>query len=231
MSILESVVGWLAPPVCIGCNAEGATLCIACSTSEVIPFGERCWQCNMLSPKARTCSSCRRSGSPRSVWIITDYAGLTKELIQKYKFGHQRVASRSIAGLMAKTFKYFNTAQDINQAEYLIVPVPTATNRIRERGFDHAMLLAECLAKYLHLPCSKVLGRKGQSRQVGTKRSERIAQAEKSYFTKNPETIVGRNVLLIDDVITTGATLQAAAKTLRTAGARHVDALVFAKRL
>jgi ComF family protein len=231
MSLVETAIGWLAPVVCIACEREGSTLCAACSRSDITPFGERCWQCNKLSPRCRTCKSCQRTGSPRYVWISTNYDGLAKGLVQKYKFGHQRIAAQVIAGLMVKTFLSFNVNEEISRLNYLVVPVPTATSRVRQRGFDHSALLAEHIAKQLGLRNLKALGRLGQNRQVGTKKAERLAQAEASYFAKKPKLVAGRNVLLVDDVVTTGATLQAATKILRTAGARHVDVLVFAKRL
>lgn len=230
-NLLETAIGWLAPAVCITCGREGSTLCAVCSKSEIIPFGERCWQCNSLSPKGRTCESCRRGGSPRFVWVNTDYDGVAKELVQKYKFGHQRIAAKAIAGLMAETFLMFNTNEEAARLNYLAVPVPTATSRVRQRGFDHAALLAVHVSKQLGLKNIKALGRLGQDRQVGTKRTERLRQAENSYYVRTSELVEGRNILLIDDVVTTGATLQASAKALRRAGARRVDALVFAKRL
>jgi ComF family protein len=231
MSVVEAMIGLLAPPACIGCGAEGRTLCASCSAAEIIPFGERCWRCSALSAKARTCHSCRMAGSPRSVWVSTDYDGMAKKLIQKYKFGQQRVAARSLAKLMAETFWAFNSREDVTSANYLIVPVPTATSRVRERGFDHAALLASSIAKELALPCSIALGRLGQARQVGTNRSARLKQAESSYFVRKKNLIPGRNILLVDDVVTTGATINATSRILRQAGAVHVDALIFAKRL
>lgn len=231
MSVLETAIGWLAPVVCVACGREGSALCVVCSTSEIIPFGERCWRCAVLSPKARTCAKCRYGGSPSSMWITTDYSGIAKVLVQKYKFGHQRAASSTIARLMVDTFWAFNTSEGARLTDYLVVPVPTASARIRERSFDHAVLLAERVARHLQFPCSKALGRLGRNRQVGTSRSDRLRQAVNSYFVRKPELVRGRNILLIDDVVTTGATLQATAKVLRKAGASRVDALVFAKKL
>jgi len=75
------------------------------------------------------------------------------------------------------------------------------------------------------------LKRLGQSRQVGAKKGVRQAQQTHSYYLSRPQQVAGRNILLIDDVVTTGATLKAAARALRSSGARRVDALVFAKRI
>jgi ComF family protein len=144
-----------------------------------------------------------------------------------YKFGQQRIASQKIAELMTQTFAQPNYVK----LNYLVVPVPTATKRIRERGFGHSELLAKLITQKLNFPSHKALGRLGQKHQIGASRPTRLAQPEGNYYVRLPKQIEGRNILLIDDVLTTGATLRAATKALLTAGAKHVDALVFAKRL
>jgi ComF family protein len=230
MSVLELAIGWLAPPECLNCGSEGTAFCAGCSVTEIVPFGERCYQCNKMSPGGRTCPACR-AGSPGHVWIVTDYENLAKGLVQKLKFHHQRAAAEPLAQIMLETLFTFTSPMDMKRKNYLIVPVPTATSRVRERSFDHTDLLAGKISKKLDLGSSNTLKRLGQARQVGAKRSIRQKQATDNYYVFNPVSLKGRNILLIDDVVTTGATLRAATATLRKAGARSVDALVFAKRL
>lgn len=229
MSLLEAAIGVLAPPQCLACGEEGFALCSSCSATIILPFGERCWRCNKISPGSKTCQACRRTGSPSSVWITTDYDGLTRDLLSLYKFGHQRMAVEPIARLMASTF--LNFANKDGGSDYLIVPVPTATARIRERGFGHAELLSKKVALKLRLEQSNALRRLSQTRQLGSKREERLVQLGNSFAVKNPKRIKGRNILLVDDVVTTGGTIIAATRALRSAGAGRVDALLFAKRL
>jgi ComF family protein len=231
MSVLEAGLGWLAPPQCVNCGAEGEALCKDCSTSEIVPFGAHCWLCNAVSEHSRTCEHCRRLGSPRFVWITTNYGGTARELVKTYKFAHQRIASVVMAKIMLTTLRQFNTLDELNQASYLVISIPTASQRIRERSFDHAGLLAQAIARRLPAEFCNGLGRLGQSRQVGALRSMRLTQAEGNYFVRRPARITGRNILLVDDVMTTGSTIGVATKALRAAGARQVDALVFAKRL
>jgi len=227
MSLLETTIGWLAPPLCVGCGAEGSALCVACLESEILPYGSCCWRCGALTPLPRACKSCKSFGGPRYVWLTTQYDGLARELMKVYKFGQQRIAGQKIAELMTQTF----AQPDFAQQNYLVVPVPTATKRIRERGFGHSELLARLIAQKLNLQLRKALGRLGQKHQIGASRSTRLVQPEGNYYVRWPQRVKGRNILLIDDVLTTGATLRAATKALRVAGAKHVDALVFAKRL
>ena len=231
MSLLEATIGWLAPPRCIGCGAENLALCAACSTSEIVAYGERCGYCGRLSARAQTCEHCRRLGTPRFVWISTNYQATAQRLVQIYKFGHLRAASRPIATSMAQTLKNFNSPDTLNAANYLVVPLPTATSRVRQRGFDHSCLLAKTVAREFGLEYYAGLSRLGQTRQVGASRQARLAQQTNDYFVRQARRIKGRNILLIDDVVTTGGSLIAATKCLRTAGANHIDALVFAKRL
>jgi len=230
MSLLEAAIGWVAPPQCIACGQEGSTLCLGCSTSEIVPYGERCWLCNGLGPGGRTCGACRLS-SPAHVWITTSYGGTAKQLIKAYKFDHQRAAAVVLSQLMAETFFDFNHQDILKRLNYLLVPVPTATSRIRQRSFGHSELLARKLTLRLGLQYANALSRLGQSRQVGAKRADRMTQMADKFWVRNPSLVNGRKILLVDDVITTGATLYSASKSLRLAGSARVDALIFAKRL
>jgi ComF family protein len=228
MSLMEAAIELLAPPQCINCQAEGSSLCESCATAYIKPFGERCWRCNSLSPRARTCDSCRYTGSPRRAWIVTDHDGLARDLLSLYKFGHQRAAAEPITDLMIKELLKYHDLADLN---YLIVPIPTATSRIRQRSFGHSELLAKKLSTKLKLPYLNCLRRLDQARQLGASRETRLKQLNSSFAAKYERSINGQSILLIDDVVTTGGTVIAATKTLRAAGARQVDALIFAKRL
>lgn len=230
MSVFESVIGWLAPPTCLSCGKEGSAICGACSEQRITPFGERCWRCNKLSQGGKTCEGCRHTGSPSGVWIVSNYEDAARNLLSLYKFSQQRAAAQPIARLMADTFLE-NSGPAHTSMTYLVVPVPTATARVRERGFDHTDLLAKQIAAILRLSEAKALRRLGQTRQLGSRREERLAQLNGSFIAKNPRRVQGRNILLVDDVVTTGGTIIAATKALRMAGAKRVDALLFAKRL
>lgn len=231
MSIVEAAIGLLAPAQCIRCGLEGGTLCGACASAKIEPFGERCFRCLAISKMGRTCIDCRKTGTPNYVWVCSSYDDVVKEVMHKYKFGQQRIASSSIARLMLQSIDSFGLTQAISKSEYLVVPVPTATSRVRQRGFDHTALLARHISRGLNLKTYKLLGRLSQTRQLGADRATRLKQLNNDFVVRNYKLLVGRNILLVDDVTTTGATLIAATKFLRKAGARRVDAVVFAKQL
>ncbi len=226
MSVLDKIIGLVAPPSCLICQGEGSALCESCANAEVIPYGEHCWNCGARSFGGRTCPKCRHTGTPRHVWLATTYENAAQELIKLYKFGNLRPAADTIANLMVETFRNFNN----DSPAYLVVPVPTATSRVRNRGFDHSALLAREVAKLLKQQYLPVLGRLGQERQVGKSRQDRLSQIDDKFYLKS-NLVKGQKILLIDDVVTTGGTLRSATKVLRAAGVKQVDALIFAKRL
>ena len=230
MAVLDKLIGLIAPPSCMVCGEEGSALCSGCAKTQIVPYGERCFACGVVSAGARTCERCR-PGAPRYVWVSTNYEAAARELVKIYKFGHQRAAAESLANLMVGTLLNFNDIEKVRGLNYLIVSVPTATSRIRQRSFDHCAHLARQVAHKLKARHLNALARIGQSRQVGAERSVRLAQPAGNYLVRYPYLIKGQNILLIDDVVTTGATLRATTKALRGAGAGRVDALVFAKRL
>jgi len=108
------------------------------------------------------------------------------------------------------------------------MPIPTASSRrIRQRGFDHTKLLAQQLGQILKLDVRTSLRRIGQSQQVGTKSAQRIKQAEGMFQVAG--SVTDQKIILVDDVTTTGATLEEAARVLKRAGAKQVGAVVFAQ--
>ncbi len=114
----------------------------------------------------------------------------------------------------------------------IIVPVPTAASRVRGRGYDQAKLLARELSRQTRLSYVECLVRSGHSRQVGTSRQQRLRQMHGVFRVRDAGksySLHKRYVLLIDDVMTTGATLEAAAKALKAHGAGRVSATVFAR--
>lgn len=148
-----------------------------------------------------------------------------KELIKAIKYQRHRAYARAFGRILAEAIPYV-------PPETLIMPVPTATTRVRLRGFDQAALIAEAFAHQRSLPFVKALVRVSQSDQIGQQRAMRIKQMANSYrLALSPAHLKNRSILLIDDVITTGATLEAAAKLLRENGALHIDAAVVARHL
>jgi ComF family protein len=216
MKIIEHILGTIAPHECLGCKAEGAALCFDCRTvlPSVVP---RCYRCQQSQVEFRTCASCQFSSALYSVRPMTVYEGLAKGLIWQLKFERLRAGAETVAETLA-TLPY--------DPDEILVPVPTATSRVRQRGYDQAAVIARELARHTGLEHSRLLSRLGQQRQVGKSRQQRKSQMKELFLPTG--NVTNKRIVLVDDVITTGATLEACAGILKKAGAKQVRAVVFA---
>lgn len=195
-------------------------MCEPCSFA-LPSLPERCYKCLALSPDAETCQKSRRNSPLHIVQAATVYVEAAKDIVWKLKFAHARAAVEPMATLMV--------ARMVFDEDIVLVPVPTATSRVRQRGYDQAELLCRALAAKTNLPYRCVLARRGQSRQVGTGRNERVKHLAGAFVLRSDYLVAGKHVVLIDDVLTTGATLEAAARVVKKAGANRIDAMVFAQ--
>lgn len=218
--MLNSVFQMIAPHYCIQCNTRGAIVCEKCMQKLLTPATERCYRCNALSPGFRTCRSCRSSSDIFALSFVGFYEEPLRGLIAKTKYRSARDGCREIARLIAQAAPKHHVD--------VITWVPTAHRHIRQRGFDHARLLAFELAHELQLPCRQLLLRDKQVTQVGASRRKRRLQM-RDAFRNTGAANQYRRVLLVDDVVSTAATVEAAAHTLRQAGVKRVVAAVAAR--
>lgn len=221
MRLIDRFFDVFAPYECINCGREGSLLCEVCSLDSCPVLPSRCYRCKKLTKDFAVCDNCRRTSPLKHVWVRTEYSGIAKDLVYKLKFRSARAAGATIAELMTDIIP-------ILPSETMVVHVPTATSRRRTRGFDHAQSIALALSKKFKLNYQGVVKRTGQTRQVGAKRDVRQKQLENAYHVKRD--LNGQRVLLVDDIVTTGATLETVAKVLKSAGAKQVDAVVFAQK-
>lgn len=221
MSLFDTLIGKIAPYDCLACGAEGHLLCTAC-TNRLAVIPERCYRCQEISKNSLTCVNCRQASQLYRVQVATAYSGSAKALIWQLKLAGARATARIMANRMAMLVKDSTSGT-------VIMPVPTATSRVRQRGYDQAKLLARELARQTRLPYLDCLARHGQAHQHGLSRQQRLTQLASAFRVRRPQTVQAADVLLVDDVVTTGATLEAAAATLKTAGATQISAVVFAR--
>ncbi len=157
------------------------------------------------------------------VWVHTLYSGPAQKLLYQLKFGRSRAAAALVADLL-------DTTVPALPKDTVLSYIPTATGRVRIRGYDQSQLIARMLAKRRGLEVARLLVRRGQTRQTGASRTQRIKQAELHYGLASIRSLKGTTVVLIDDISTTGATLEAAARVLKKAGAKQVNAAAFAQK-
>jgi predicted amidophosphoribosyltransferase len=207
MEILHAVAAGIAPPLCAACGRS-------CRPEAVV-----CTRCGRRLAAAEPLLGKGPPGLDRA-WSSAPHEGVARNLVAALKF--RRLLP--VADLMADRIQWLAPAHLLSGA---IVPVPPAPSRLRRRGFDPAGELAAALAERLGTPLEQCLSRRGSQRQVGRRRAQRLGQPPRIHARG----IAPRSVLLIDDVLTTGATLTACAKALRAAGSARVVAITFARRL
>ncbi len=222
MSILDRIVTVYAPFACLGCKIESnRLLCTAC-TETVSRVPSRCYRCHATTRGYEVCSKCRGKTPLRRVAVWAHHEGLAKELIHRTKYERARAGFSEVADCMLVHLPQFGT-------DVVLVPVPTATSRVRQRGYDQALDITRYLSRHSGLPMARLLARLGQAHQVGAGRAERVLHLQNAFRALRSSEIKDAHIVLIDDVCTTGATLESAARTLRATGAKRVDALVFAQ--
>ncbi len=221
---------WLGglPSQCAACHAWPArTLCDACVARFAQPAA-RCRTCALRVPAGVTqCGACLRHPPPLdSCLAACDYAWPWTDCIARFKFQGEAGWAAPLATLMRAT----PWAEPALEAADWVLPMPLHVQRLRERGFNQALELARRLAPGRCDP-ALLLRLRDTPSQAGLPRAQRLRNL-RGAFALEPlrrAEFDGRRVLLVDDVMTTGASLAAAAQVLREAGARHVDALVLAR--
>lgn len=224
--MLDTIIGVIAPHSCLSCDQEGALLCRPCLMA-LPPAIRRCYRCERPADSFRTCQPCRAAGSGlRAVYAATPYDGVARDVIWRLKFDRAKAAAAVMAQRMAAVLPEV-------PPQTVVVPVPTVRQRARRRGYDQAALLARLYARRINRPYAELLQRSGQQEQIGANRQQRQAQLDGSYSLAgrlpSGMRLERQTVILVDDVLTTGSTLEAASRPLVMAGARSIHGLVFAQ--
>ncbi len=227
--VLSSVVGRLLPSVCLICGGHGRPGLDCCSgcQADLPAVHDQCLQCGLGMPNStRACGRCsRRPPAFERTWPGFAYEGPIERLVHRFKFHHDLACGRVLAAVTARRL----VACGAHRPQAL-VPVPLHWRRQLWRGFNQSRLLADDLARQLGgIPVAPLLRRARATRaQSGLPAAVRGANVRGAFSARLPDCRL-RHVALVDDVMTTGTTLDACARVLRKAGVERVDVWVVAR--
>jgi ComF family protein len=227
--IIRDLIALLAPPGCPACHEPlgGADVRLCPDCAAALPWLPRraCPRCALPRHGPRGCPAARAAFG--RAWAPLAYDGVARDLVAALKFR----AALPLASLMAAQVAA-NLPRDLRPGageRPAIVPVPPHPRRRRRRGFDPADVLAHELSRRVGVPVQACLRRRDRAgRQVGAGRAERRRSGRIAIEARAE---APRRALLLDDVHTTGATLEACARELRAAGAETVAAITYARTL
>lgn len=218
---------WLFPPICAGCGKRGARFCTDCYSKVELIGDSVCSICGERLSQPGICKECMSNPPAYDAlrsWGV--FEGSLRSAILKMKYQGDISIGEEFSVPLIDLLKYLKWQIDC------VVPVPLSSVRYVERGYNQAALLAKPIALgYGVAYCSKALMKIRETQtQVGLNRKQRQLNVFQA-FKGIPKKIYGKNVLVVDDVATSGATMNACARALLTAGAKHVYGLTLARTI
>lgn len=216
----------LWPARCLGCGRRDAPFCPACWAALPRLRPPLCPRCSRPQPGGAVCAECRqREPALLAVRAACSYRGAVAVAVRHLKYRQERYLVAALGQLLVGCLAARPLAVDA------LVPVPLDARRARWRGFNQSALLAAEVARALDRPLlDAALRRQRPTRpQVGLSARERRANVRDAFACTERTAVAGRRLLLVDDVMTTGATLEACAAALHGAGAAAVYGLVVAR--
>lgn len=217
----------LFPLHCVGCGKAGLSLCEDCMRFLPRLEGDLCPRCSRPLGTSSICRSCRTWPLAIEIHAPFQFQGVIREAVHGLKYGNNRSLASPLAELL---FIYWQSQALFGD---VLVPVPLHRSKLRSRGYNQSELLAIELAKRVGLPMvtSALVRRKNMISQVRTANiGERWANAAGAFECRSLA-LQGKRVILLDDVCTTGATLDAAARSIVSTGAGSVWGLTVAREV
>ena len=229
-SLIDQFVDLIFPPRCVICrNNSRKMVCDDCLSKIIYLKPPICRICGKPKDKyfsGELCEDCSKGGVPfvmaRSIAL---YDGVLKDAIHKFKFGEKKTLSRSLGELLVSYLMHGDIPM---QKIDLIIPLPLSKERERQRGYNQSRELAEEISRHytIDIDASSLRKIKDVAPQFELSRKERLLNI-KGAFCSSP--LPEKNVLLIDDIYTTGATVREASMALKAAGTRSVYVLTLAR--
>jgi ComF family protein len=227
--ILQQALDLLFPPRCAACQRSGSILCSPCMATIQPLLPPYCQHCNTPLDASGICKNCQYTPLRlNGLRVVSRYEGTLRACIHALKYAGNRRVAEPLGLLLAQAYRVYGLRAD------MIIPVPLHRERVQQRGYNQAVLLAQVCARHTNVPLNSSLVMRIRSTAPQVQLSVRERQSNVAgAFSCTPaqpkEGLRGCHILLIDDVCTTGATLEACAAPLFAAGAQAVWGLVLAR--
>lgn len=223
----------LFPSFCYGCNKEGSFLCEDCRALLEISSYQYCLCEN---PKrletSYKCEKCLNKNLSGLYFALPYKNTLTKKLIHQFKYEpYVRGLSKTFASILLEHFILSNKNTNDVWQNSILVPIPLSKKKIKNRGYNQSEEIGKELSKAINIPLiTNVLVKiKETQSQINLSGLERAENVKDSFAIKNPEEISGKKIFLLDDVYTTGSTMEECAKQLILSGAKEVFGITIAR--
>lgn len=231
------VLDILFPSQCLHCQTDTSSsppeeklVCFSCLEKIPINSSFFCPACHNRSPEGKTCLSCRGKSPINRLLLASDYEHeILKKIILAYKYGCKKDLCRPLYSILLKYFDHLDFSPEKNTA---IIAVPLHKDRERARGFNQSELIARLFSNNFKLDIlDDVLIRKINTPPQADfpHPKERLKNIAGAFECLDSQALKDKKIILIDDVVTTGATIRECARTLRKAGAKEIWALAIAR--
>lgn len=225
--LADSLLNFVFPPVCGACKKAGSLLCEACHAQLQWVHAPLCDRCGRPVSRATDCCAvCQERPLPlKQIRAAVLFAEPVSKLIHNLKYNGAFGLSKPLAELMADAWHTWRMPVD------LVLPIPLHAERERSRGYNQSTLLTRDFCQLVGLPFAEsgLTRTRFTTPQVGLTAVERLKNVQDAFATQVD--VVGKHILLIDDVCTTGATMAAAANALLTDGASAVSGYCVARAI
>lgn len=230
--LTQTIIEQIFPKDCLGCEALGSHLCDDCFLLLQLNVQSTCFDCGKDTMLGGFCDGCAPLHQLDRILIATEYdQPLIHDLVWNMKFAGVKDIAVDLARL---THSYLNQNHVFNilniDTQTALAPIPLHQSRMDQRGFNQSELIAVELSRLTGLPLNNYLTRvRSTDSQLGRGRMSRLSALEGAFQVISSNNLP-KQVILIDDVVTTGGTLESAAVTLKAAGVQKVFGLAVAKR-
>ncbi len=221
---MNFILDLLFPKRCVNCRKPGSYLCRDCFSRIEFVDAPVCPVCQRQAVEGRVHPGCAGKWQLDGLVVACRYKGPVKAAIVKVKYKWVYDIEQIFVDLLLERFWKFALPKDV-----VLTPVPLHVSRKKWRGFNQSEILAKRLSEKFKVPYGDLLLRSRQTKtQVGLKRDERKRNVKGAFATVDGQDIRGKNILLVDDVYTSGATMGECCRVLKKAGANSVWAMAVA---